>query len=388
MATQHFPTASEPRGNPLTALRQYGQSVWLDLLRRSLVQSGELARLIAEDGLTGITSNPAIFQKAIEGNDDYAAAIAELAKKGQASPRQLFEALAVADVRGAADVLAPVYEESQGADGFVSLEVAPDLARDTRGSIEEGRRLWRSVDRPNLMIKVPATAEGLPAVLTLLTEGINVNITLLFARGVYEQVAEAYLAALEQRLRAGQRIDRVASVASFFVSRIDTAVDERIHRKLPELEGSARAELEGLAGKVAIANAKLAYQSYRKIFSGPRWEALSAAGARPQRLLWASTGTKNPRYSDVLYVDELIGTDTVNTMPPETLAAYRDHGQPRATLESGLSEARQVLDRLARAGISLEEVTEELAIDGVHKFVEPYERLLTAIAQRLHGHAR
>jgi transaldolase/glucose-6-phosphate isomerase len=371
-------------GNPVAELRQYGQSVWLDFLRRNLVESGELGRLIAEDGLAGVTSNPAIFQKAIEGNADYAAPIAQIAKHGAPSPRQVFERLAVADVRAAADVLAPTYWDSRGADGFVSLEVAPDLARDTQGSIEEARRLWSAVDRANVMIKVPATAEGLPAVFALLGEGINVNVTLLFARSVYEKVAAGYLAALEQRLRSGERIDNVASVASFFVSRIDTAVDERIHSKLGELQGSARAALAALAGKVAIANAKLAYQSYLRIFSGPRWHALRAAGARPQRLLWASTGTKNPSYSDVLYVDELIGRDTVNTMPPETLAAYRHHGQPRPSLESDLDEAEQVLAGLARAGISLDEVTEALVVDGVQKFVEPYERLLTSIARRLH----
>ena len=377
------PSSTKP-GNPLTTLRQYGQSVWLDNLRRSLVASGELGRLIAEDGLSGITSNPAIFQKAIDGNADYAAPIALIAKHGSPSPRQVFERLAVEDVRAAADALAPIYWETRGADGFVSLEVAPDLARDTQGSIEEGRRLWNAVDRANLMIKVPATAEGLPAISTLLGEGINVNITLLFARSVYEKVAESYLAALEQRLRSGEQIDNVASVASFFVSRIDTAVDERIHSRLGQLDGSARTELASLAGKVAIANAKLAYQSYLRLFSGPRWEALRAAGARPQRLLWASTGTKNPSYSDVLYVDELIGRDTVNTMPPETLAAYRDHGHPRPTLEANLDDAERVLARLERAGISLDEVTAALMIDGVHKFVEPYERLLTSIARRLH----
>jgi len=381
------PSRTTPH-NPLAMLRQYGQSVWLDFLRRNLVESGELGRLIAADGLAGITSNPAIFQKAIEGNADYAAPIALIAKHGSPSPRHVFERLAVDDVRAAADVLAPIYWESRGGDGFVSLEVAPDLARDTQASIEEARRLWNAVDRANLMIKVPATAEGLPAIFTLLGEGINVNITLLFARSVYERVADTYIAALEQRLRSGERIDNVASVASFFVSRIDTAVDERIHRKLDELAGSARAELSALAGKVAIANAKLAYQSYLRLFSGPRWEVLRAAGARPQRLLWASTGAKNPSYSDVLYVDELIGPDTVNTMPPETLAAYRDHGRPRPSLESGLDEAEQVLTRLARAGISLDEVTDALVTEGVQKFVEPYERLLTAIARRLHGHAR
>ena len=380
MATNQSPATSR---NPVANLRQYGQSVWLDFLRRRLIDTGELGRLIAEDGLAGVTSNPAIFQKAIEGNDDYAAPIAEIAKDRALSPRQVFEKLAVADVRAAADVLAPVYRETGGADGFVSLEVAPDVAHDAHASIEEGRRLWHAVDRPNIMIKVPATAEGLPAIGTLLGEGINVNITLLFARSVYERVVETYLTALEKRLRAGERIEHVASVASFFVSRIDTAVDARITRALEGLTGIARDQLAGLAGQVAIANAKLAYQSYLRLFSGPRWEVLRAAGARPQRLLWASTGTKDPRYSDVLYVEGLIGSNTVNTMPPETLAAYRDHGHPHATLEAGVDDARRVLEQLERAGISLDQVTDELLIEGVQKFVDPYTKLLAAVERRI-----
>jgi transaldolase len=375
-------TSSPKADNPLLALRQLGQSVWLDFLRRGLITSGELARLVDRDGLAGVTSNPAIFQKAIEGSDDYAPAIAQLSKDTQRSPRQLFELLAVRDIQDAADVLAPVYRDSDGADGFVSLEVAPDVANNTHATIEEARRLWSEVNRPNLMVKVPGTAEGLPAVLKLLGEGININITLLFARSMYERVADTYLTALEARVARGEPIDRVTSVASFFVSRIDSAVDAAIGTALEGKSGAERARLEALSGRVAIANAKLAYQSYRHIFAGARWQALAARGARPQRLLWASTGTKNPKYSDVMYVDELIGADTVNTMPPDTLAAYRDHGQPRLSLESDIAGAEKVLSELAKAGISLDKVTNELLVDGVKKVVDPYTQLLAAVEKQ------
>jgi transaldolase/glucose-6-phosphate isomerase len=356
-----------------------GQSVWLDFLRRGLITSGELARLVKDDGLAGVTSNPAIFQKAIEGNDDYAPAIAQLSKDTQLTPRQLFELLAVRDVQDAADVLAPVYQESHGADGFVSLEVAPDVASNTHATIEEARRLWGEVKRPNLMVKVPGTPEGLPAISKLLQEGINVNITLLFSRSTYEKVAEIYVEALEARATRGESIDRLASVASFFVSRIDTAVDAELEKAAESKSGEDGARLSALKGTAAIANAKLAYQSYRRIFSGARWQALAAHGAKPQRVLWASTGTKNPSYSDVLYVEELIGPDTINTMPPETLAAYRDHGHPRPTLESNVASAQKVLDDLAKAGVSLDKITNELLVDGVKKFVEPYTKLLATI---------
>jgi transaldolase len=374
------PTLTE---NPVAALRRYCQSVWLDYLRRSLIDSGELSRLIREDGLGGITSNPAIFQKAIEGDEGYAAAIgAEVARERGLSPKRVFELLAVRDVRDAADVLAPVYQSSAGRNGFVSLEVAPDLAHDTHGTIEEARRLWREVDRPNLMIKVPATPEGLPAIKALLGEGINVNITLLFARSVYEKVASLFIEALEERVARGQPVGGIASVASFFVSRIDTAVDAAIEQRLRGASEAERATLEGLQGKAAIANAKLAYLSYRRIFSGPRWQALMAQGARTQRVLWASTGVKNPRYRDVMYVEELIGPDTVNTLPPETLDAYRDHGQHRPSLGAGIEAASQVLDELEKAGISLSQITDALLVDGVAKFVEPYQKLLATVERR------
>jgi len=368
--------------NPVAALKEYGQSVWLDFIRRSLVRGGELARLVAEDRLGGMTSNPAIFQKAIDGSDDYAAAIDEISADPHLTPKRVFELLAIRDIQDAADVLRPVYDRADRRDGFVSLEVAPDLAQDTAGTIDEGRRLWREVDRPNVMIKVPATPEGLPAIRTLLTEGVNVNITLLFARSIYEEVARIFIDALEARRAAGQPIDHVASVASFFVSRIDSSVDALLAEKIAGASGAERAALEALQGKVAIANARLAYRSYKEIFSGSRWQALEAAGAQPQRVLWASTGTKNPRYSDVLYVEELIGPDTVNTMPPETMAAFRDHGRPRQSLEAGAAEAEDVLARLARTGISLDKVTSDLLVDGVAKFAEPFAKLLAAVERR------
>lgn len=384
-------TTGAPDSNPMQALRKYGQSVWLDYLRRSLITSGELQNLITDDGLSGVTSNPAIFQKAIEGDQSYAETIAEIAKDAQLSAKQVFEKLAVRDIQDAADVLLPVYRATAGVDGYVSLEVAPDVASDTGASVEEGRRLWREVNRPNLMIKIPGTADGLPAIATLLGEGINVNITLLFARSTYEKVAHIFIEALEGRAARGEPVGHVASVASFFVSRIDAAVDAELSRKAEDQATAGveeRTRLAGLMGKVAIANAKLAYQSYKGIFSGPRWEALRALGARPQRVLWASTGTKNPRYRDVLYVEELIGPDTINTMPPETLAAFREHGQPRLSLESGVEDAERVLVELEKADISLARITDELVVDGVKKFVAPYTQLLAAVEKKARGGAR
>lgn len=365
--------------NPLLALRAQGQSVWLDFIRRGFIASGELKRLVVEDGLGGLTSNPAIFEKAIAHGDDYTQAICELLKTEKPVPKRIFELLAIKDIQDAADVLAPVYAETSGRDGFVSLEVAPDLANDTGGTLSEARRLWREVDRQNLMVKVPATPEGLPAIQTLLSEGINVNITLLFAREVYESVALAFVEALEARVARGLSVEGIASVASFFVSRIDTSVDAQLAKKLAGASGADKSKLERLVGKVAIANAKLAYRSYERIFSGPRWQALAARGAQPQRVLWASTGVKNPKYKDTLYVEELIGPSTVDTMPPETLAAFRDHGRVAATLQQGSSEAESVLSDLASVGISLEQVTAELLVDGVKKFAEPYTALLHAV---------
>jgi len=374
--------AGSRQENPLLALGRLGQSVWLDFIRRSLLDSGELARLVAEDGVRGVTSNPAIFEKAIASGDEYSAQLAGAAEALGGDPRAVYEALAIEDIRRAADVLAGVHEETGGADGFVSLEVAPDLADDTERTIAEARRLWRAVDRPNLMIKVPGTPAGVPAIRTLLAEGIHVNVTLLFARSAYEAVAEAYVEALEERQRRGEPLERVASVASFFVSRIDTLVDRRIDEAIAAGGAEAEARLGALRGRVAIANARLAYRHYLGLVASPRWQALAAAGARPQRLLWASTSTKNPAYRDVLYAEELIGPETVDTMPPETIDAFRDHGVARATLAEGFERAAADLAALEAGGISLERATDELLEEGIAKFVEPFERLLAAVGAR------
>ncbi|HXH13550.1 MAG TPA: transaldolase [Alphaproteobacteria bacterium] len=372
--------------NPLRTLQDYGQSVWLDYISRHLLGSGELQRLIDEDGLRGVTSNPAIFEKAITGATDYRDALTALA--GQSlNATALYERLAIQDIQAAADILRPVYDHTDGADGFVSLEVSPHLAYNTPGTVAEAKRLWSIVERPNLMIKVPATPEGLPAIEQLIGEGVNVNVTLLFARDVYERVTQAYIAGIERRLAQGGDVRRVASVASFFVSRIDTAVDAIIAGRLKTAQDAhERALLRSLAGKVAIANAKLAYQRYKEIFRGARWEALANKGARRQRLLWGSTSTKNPQYRDVLYVEELIGPDTVNTMPPATLEAFRDHGRPRASLEEDIVGAYATLEALERVGISLQEVTDTLLAEGVRLFAEPFDKMLDALAQ--HGHSQ
>jgi transaldolase/glucose-6-phosphate isomerase len=371
------------------ALREFGQSVWLDFIRRSLIEKGELKRLVDEDGLGGVTSNPAIFEKAIGGSDDYTAAINEFAKDPLLDSKAIYEKLAVKDIQDAADVLRPVYDRTATIDGYVSLEVAPDLANDTAKTLEEARRLWKMVGRPNVHIKVPATPAGVPAIRTLISEGINVNVTLLFAQSAYEAVAHAFIEGLEERLAAGGDLAHVASVASFFVSRIDTVVDAALDAKLKTATGAEKTALEGLVGKVAIANAKLAYQRYKKIFAGPRWEALAARHAQVQRVLWASTGTKNPHYSDVLYVEELIGPETVNTIPPDTLSAFRNHGRPRASLEEDVAGAVATLEALAAAGISLDTVTSDLLADGITKFAEPFAKLIAAVERRCsEAHAR
>ncbi len=375
-------TPSPTRTNPLLELGRLGQSVWLDYIRRGALDSGELARLVADDGVTGVTSNPAIFEKAIAEGEEYTAQIREVAGSSGGDPRRIYEALAVEDVRRAADILAPVYERTAGADGFVSLEVAPDLADDTASTVAEAHRLWTAVGRPNLMIKVPGTPAGLPAIERLLADGIHVNVTLLFSRRTYAQVAEAHLAALEERAARGLPVAGVASVASFFVSRIDTLIDRWIDERLTTEDDGPRAGLERLRGQVAIANAKLAYQHYLALVASERFAVLAARGARAQRLLWASTSTKNPAYRDTLYVEELIGPDTVNTIPPETLAAFRDHGVARATLVDGLGGARATLEGLAEAGISLDQATDELLADGIAKFVQPFQKLLAAVEGR------
>jgi transaldolase / glucose-6-phosphate isomerase len=356
----------------MQALLDLGQSVWLDYLRRGMLSSGELQALI-DDGLRGMTSNPTIFEHAIGGSSDYDGELLTLATS-PASDLEAFERIAIEDVRQAADLFQPVYDGTAGADGFVSLEVSASLARDTAGTIAEARRLWAAVDRPNLMIKVPGTKEGWPAVERLLTEGINVNITLLFSLEHYRQVAEAHLRALEARVRAGQPIDRLASVASFFVSRVDTETDRRI-----EAKGGA---LLDLRGKVAIANAQLAYAWFRELLADARWKRLAEAGARPQRLLWASTGTKNPAYSDVLYVDTLIGAETINTMPPATLRLFEDHGTVRTTLSDDTSDARAVMGRLAAGGVDIDDVTRVLEDEGIDKFVKSFDGLIGVIASK------
>lgn len=366
--------------NPLLSVTEFGQSIWFDYIRRNLLVSGELDRLIREDGLRGMTSNPAIFQKAIAGSTDYAETLAGLAGRSDLETQAAYEHLALEDIRQAADLMRPVYESTDRLDGYVSLEVSPRLAHDTQGTIAEARRLWQALDRPNAMIKVPATPAGLPAIETLLSEGININVTLLFATGVYVQVAEAWLSGLEKRLAGGGDIDQIASVASVFISRIDIAVDNLIEERLARTGDREEADrLRSIAGKVAIANAKLTYQRYKELFSGPRWDALAEQGARPQRLLWASTGVKNPAYRDVLYIEELIGPDTVNTVPPATMDAFREHGEPRASLEEDIAGAHAVMDSVRQLGIPLDEITDQLLSDGVRLFVEAFDKLLGAV---------
>jgi transaldolase/glucose-6-phosphate isomerase len=358
--------------NPLEALQQFGQSVWLDYIRRSLITGGELQRLIYEDGVRGVTSNPSIFEKAIAGTTEYGDVLAAPNSR-KLDAKALYESIAVRDIQDAADVLLPVYDRTARRDGYVSLEVSPKLARDARGTIEEARRLWKAVARPNLMIKVPATLEGIIAIRQLISEAININVTLLFSQDAYAQVVEAYLAGLEDRAASGADIDGIASVASFFVSRIDSVVDARIREQ--NLSRS-------LLGKVAIANAKLTYQRYRELFASPRWYALENYGALTQRVLWASTGTKDPDYRDVLYVEELIGPDTVNTLPPATLDAFRDHGIPRASLCEDVEGAAETMSRLAQEGIEFKEITDLLLEQGVQLFSDAFDKLLAAVRQR------
>jgi transaldolase/glucose-6-phosphate isomerase len=372
--------------NPLRALHRIGQSIWLDSISRQLIASSELKHIIDNDGLRGVTSNPAIFEHAIRGSADYAATLEALESSGDQDAKALYEGLAIADVRDAADVMRPVYEATAKRDGYVSLEVSPYLAHKTEETVLEARRLWGAVDRPNLMIKVPATAQGIPAIRQLISEGINVNVTLLFSIDAYEAVSDAYLSGLETFLRtaAGRdRIGGVASVASFFVSRIDTVIDGLLRRRLedPDIDRYQRRVLEALRGTVAVANAKLAYQSYQRMIASQRWKYLGDRGAQTQRLLWASTGTKDPAYSDVKYVAELIGPDTVNTVPPATLAAFRDHGSAHPTLTENVDEARHIMETLENIGISLTEVTDRLLVDGVRLFADAFDRLLGAVEQ-------
>jgi transaldolase len=364
--------------NPLRRLQDFGQSIWYDNIERRMLKSGELARMIHEDGLRGITSNPTIFEKAIAGSNDYDASLAKWLQSGaRQDNRALFFNLAIEDIQGAADLLKPVYEQTKGRDGYVSLEVSPDLAYDVDATIAEAERLHARVNRPNLMIKVPATKQGVLAFETLVMKGISVNVTLLFSVERYKEVVEAYLAGLEARLRQGQAVEGIASVSSFFVSRVDSAVD-----KLLAAHSATNAAAKQLQGHIAIANAKLAYAWYQRVFNSPRFENLRQAGAATQRLLWASTGTKNPDYSDVLYLDALIGPDTVNTVPPATYAAYKDHGKPHITLSEGLEEAEMQIAMLKTLGIDIEDVTAQLEDEGVKSFSKSFTNLLSAIATK------
>jgi transaldolase/glucose-6-phosphate isomerase len=368
--------------NPLKALLNFGQSVWLDYIRRDLLTTGELKRLIENDGLRGMTSNPSIFEKAITGSTLYAETLKGLESRKDLDAAGRYEQLAIKDIQDAADIFRPVYDQSKFRDGYVSLEVSPYLAHKTQETLAEARRLWKAVGRPNVMIKVPGTPEGIPAFQQLISEGINVNVTLLFAFDVYVRVAEAYVAGLEQFVKGGGDPSRVASVASFFISRIDTLVDGEIEAKIKTTTNPADvAALKNLLGKVAIANGKLTYQRYKQIFSGPKWDALAAKGAQTQRVLWASTSTKNPAYSDIYYVEELIGKDTVDTIPPATYDAFRDHGKPRNSLEENVEAAHQTMQGLEKAGISMKAATDKLTEDGVKQFATAFDTLLAAVAQ-------
>jgi transaldolase len=378
MATEVLETAKAT--NPLKDLLNYGQSVWLDYIRRNLFTSGELKRLIEEDGLRGMTSNPAIFEKAIAGSTDYADLLQSLVAKRGLDATARYEILAIRDIQDAADLLRPVYESSKRRDGYVSLEVSPYLAHQTQATIAEARRLWKAVQRENLMIKVPGTVEGIPAFQQLISEGINVNVTLLFSQEVYARVADAYIAGLEQLAARGGDVSRIASVASFFISRIDSSVDSIIEARLKQSKDPGEQEqLNSVLGKVAIANGKQTYQRYLQIFNTNRWKALAAKGAQTQRVLWASTSTKNPNYCDVLYVEELIGRDTVNTIPPATFDAFRDHGRPRPSLTEDLAAADKTMGTVAKLGISMKEVTDKLTDDGVRLFAEAFDKLLGVV---------
>ncbi|MGE5252685.1 MAG: transaldolase [Planctomycetaceae bacterium] len=366
--------------NPLLKLQTFGQSIWMDFIQRKIIRSGKLKKLIEEDGLRGVTSNPTIFEKAIGETDDYDEAIAGLARQGKET-REIYESLAIADIQAAADLFRPTYDRLEGRDGFVSLEVNPHLAHDTAGTVAEARRLWASVDRPNIFIKVPATLEGLPAIRQLISEGINVNVTLLFGLPRYREVTGAYISGLKDRLAAGKEIGSVASVASFFLSRIDVLVDPLLERRMKEGSGQAAAA-KNLRGKVAVASAKIAYQMYREIFQDGSFRDLAGRGAQPQRVLWASTSTKNPEYSDVKYVEPLIGPETVNTLPLKTIDAYRDHGNPAPRLEEDVEESRKDLAKLADLGMDIDRLTQQLEDEGVEKFNRPYDKLMRSIEKK------
>lgn len=370
--------------NPLFRVKELGQSIWFDYIDRDLLDSGDFERMMTDGGVSGVTSNPTIFKNAITSTADYDAEFEELIKAHPGeSCKEIFYTVAANDIRRAADMLHPIYERSGRRDGMVSMEVSPDLAHDTEATVEEARALFRRIGRPNVMIKVPATMEGLPAIERLTADGINVNVTLLFSVDRYREVVDAYQTGLESRQRAGLTLEGITSVASFFVSRIDTQVDERLESLAREAPSEQRGTILALCGKTAIANAKMAYQVYKQVIGSERFKNLQDAGAATQRLLWGSTGTKNPAYSDVLYVDSLIGPDTVNTVTPDTYRAYRDHGTPRPTLDSGVEEAEAVLSAAREHGIDLPRVTRELLDDGVKRFSDSFHELLGAIEKRV-----
>ncbi len=366
--------------NPLKKLESLGQSIWLDYIRRDLITQGELQKLINDDGLRGMTSNPAIFEKAIAESNLYDDEIQKMALKGK-NVNEIYEAISQQDVRSAADVFRPLYERTFADDGYVSLEVNPHLAHNTKGTIQEGRRLWTLLDRPNVLIKVPATTEGLIAIRQLISDGINVNVTLLFSLDRYREVAEAYIEGLEARLAKRKTIDQISSVASFFLSRIDTLIDPQLE-KIMETEGKKKEMAKEAHGEVAISSARLAYQIYKEIFGSERFKKLEKKGARAQRLLWASTSNKNPDYSDVKYIEALIGANTVNTVPPQTIDAYRDHGDPKLTIELYVSHAMRILESLPKLEIDIDQVTQQLEDEGVRKFNEPFDKLMEAIEKK------
>ena len=363
--------------NPLKGLLEYGQSPWMDYIRRDLLTGGGLKKMIEDDGLRGMTSNPSIFEKSVTGSTLYSDILNSPEAKSL-DAKGLFEKIAIRDVQDACDIFKPIYKSTRRRDGYVSLEVSPYLANDTKATLEEARRLWKAVNRENLMIKVPGTPEGLPAIRQLLEEGLNINITLLFAQSAYEQVVEAFFAALEARVLKKLDVNHCASVASFFVSRIDTLVDSKIEAKLKSAKGATQDLLTGIEGKVAIANAKLTYKKYQELYSSTRWKALAAKGAQTQRLLWASTSTKNPKYRDVLYVEELIGAETVDTIPPATFDAFREHGKLRNSLTEDVAGAAKTMENMSKAGISMKEVTDKLLVDGVKLFADAFKTLLDA----------
>jgi transaldolase len=368
--------------NPLLQLKAYGQSVWYDNIDRSQLVSGQFKRLLDEDGVVGVTANPTIFQKSISYGGAYDEQMTQLIKEGN-STNEIYEALVMKDIRTVADLLRPIYDRTSRQDGYVSLEVSPELAHDTEGTIAEVRRFWKTVDRPNLLIKIPATPEGIPAIQQALTDGINVNITLIFSLDNYREVADAYLSALEERNAGGKDISHVASVASFFVSRVDTLVDPLLEDRIKATSDIAEQQkLKSLEGKAAIANARLVYQEFKRIFGTPRFETLKHSGAHAQRPLWASTSTKNPAYRDVLYAEELIGPDTVDTMPFETIENFRDHGRVSRTIENNIPQANAELAALEEVGIHYDQVTQQLQDEGVQKFTDSFRELFKGIASK------